>query len=415
MGNMSNVLNPMSAVNYLNQMDIMRQYQSNLTSLSNLAGFANVNSTPPSTTSSSTPGSLTVQQLLNMSSNAAPSRTSMHHQQPKATTTTSTTKEAPSISITPVGSGLHKTKSSKHSHPEPLPAHSSKALPGTKTIHSTPAQVSLLKPSVIAQTKTAPPKQMTAPQLRVSKTLNEPQPAHNSSHSALGGNTAVSGPPQIAHSSIQGQGMMGMGMPTARAGTSLQHKLLSKKMPPQSTKTTNLGKKIKTTKNLPQLPNNLQNLLNMAGAGALAQQNFLTPDLGGISVSPVGGSVTKPPPPPKHPPYRKVGKKTAEGQNSGGSGGNTAETLSMLSQLQQHSHLEIIPQAKGGQKGNQMDFAKNLPVSLSVVPPQKISSEIRPTSTDCMSVFELPRGKSGTTAKKADKAKDSVEIITLDD
>lgn len=497
---MGGQIDPLAAVNYLNQMgnyqDILRQYQSNLSSMTNLAaaGFGNIATSLPSSVSSSVPtmgsvtsptglpspsgnlgnlggmsnlSSLTVQQLLNLSnnSNAGSSRAGQMYPQAgtKPATSTSTTKDVPSVSITPVGCNMQqqqpiKTKMPKHSsssssHNEPMPAHMTKAMPiaqtSTKTTtHPTTTQVSLLKPSVVAQTKNPPPKQMSAPQIRVSKSLTEPQPAHNSSHSSLtSGNS--SGPTgnvlQAAHSVLQAPNSISikptssnMGMPTSRnstttGGTSLQHKLLSKKMAQQAlqpipVKSQNMPKKQKTSKNIPQLPNNLQSLLSsMSGASAhpMGQPSFLPQELSGISVSPVGPSVTKPPPPPKHPPYRKVSKnpKSANMEMSGAiqpslPTPNSADTLSMLSQLQQHSHLEIIPQQKSLAKPNQIDYSKNLPLSLSIVPPQKIVENSRPTTSECMSVYELPRTKTNPNSNKKNESKhvkDSVEIITLDD
>lgn len=92
----------------------------------------------------------------------------------------------------------------------------------------------------------------------------------------------------------------------------------------------------------------------------------------------------------------------------------SVEALSMLSQLQQHSHLEIIPQQKNPQIKANVDFSKNLSSSVSVVPQKKLVSEpLRQPNSDCMTLYDLPRGKS---AKPVDKsANDSVEIITLDD
>lgn len=482
-----NMLESLTAVNYLNQMgyqDIIRQYQNNLSSISNLAasGYGSVPTSITGTGTSSVPtssssgiaggpagshgsmpaamgnlGGLTVQQLLNMSNAASTATTRaapLYHQSvPKATTTTSSTKEAPSVSITPVGSAVqqHKSKTSKHatSHGEAISSHITKSMPIAQTSakpagHPPATQVSLLKPSIVQQTKTVPPKQMSAPQIRTPKTLADPQPAHNSSvsHSSLStGNPGSSAGslPQTTHTAHQGPALSikpssSMGMPPSRGGgTSLQHKLLSKKMgqqpqpvqPPklQSSPTT---KKPKTKVGIPQLPNNLQSLLNtMSSAGGIGQTPFIPPELSGISVSAVGQSVQKPPPPPKHPPFRKTSGKSKSASiempamQAPIASSNTAETLSMLSQLQQHSHLEIIPQQKSHGKTGQAEYSKNMPVSLSVVPPQKVTDSVRSANAECMSVYDMPsRAKSsGNTSKKQDNkhAKESVEIITLDD
>lgn len=490
----SNIMDPLSAMNYLNQVgsyqDILRQYQSNLSSLTNLTGGLNnpgttmtgiSNVSTLSTTSSSINTSsintnignlsnlnnMTVQQLLSLSNSTASTTsrpTPMYHQTTSKTSTTmSVTKDRPSISITPVTTSLsqqqpHKTKpSSKQpsAQSDPLPVHIPKSLqisPTKSVLHSSnTAQVSLLKPSVIQQVKTSPPKQVSAPQIRVSKSLIEPQPAHNSSlsHSPLksGSGGGVSNPavvPQVAHTAgpmgapvVMKNQSLPMNLPASRSGTSLQHKLLSKKNSQRQypqTSLQNLMRKTKVaSKTMPVLPGNFPNLLNAmpSGSPAMAPPFIPPPELSGISVSavtqPTGMKATK------YHGYKKSSVKSkattatttttavdvSSSLPASFSQGSSVEALSMLSQLKQHSHLEIIPQQKTSLKPS-MDYSKGLSSSVTVVP-QKIptSETLRPSTTaECMPMYDMPRGKppANISAKKTDKlSHDSVEIITLDD
>lgn len=476
-----NMMDPLSAMNYLNQMgsyqDILRQYQSNLSSLTNVTSGLNnpgttmtgmSNTSTMSTTSSgintnitslNNMNNMTVQQLLSLSnSTASTSRPAPMYQQAatKTSTTMSMTKDRPSISITPVSTNSltqqsHKPKPSSSKQPntqtDTLPVHIPKSLqisPTKPVLHtSNPTQVSLLKPSVIQQVKTSPPKQMSAPQIRVSKSLTEPQPAHNSSlpHSPLRSNSTTNPTtmPQIAHTAVtmstpvvMKQGLP-MSLPVSRSGTSLQHKLLSKKnsqRPYPQINQQNPARKTKAVKTMPVLSSNFPNLLNaMPASTALPQPPFIPPELSGISVS----AVTQPPAikaaGTKYHNYKKPNiskpKSTATSVDVPVSlptsfpQGGSVEALSMLSQLQQHSHLEIIPQQKAPLKPS-MDYSKNLSSSVSVMP-QKVSSEtLRPsTAAECMPMYDMSRGKPPaniSSNKKPDKlANDSVEIITLDD
>lgn len=500
----SNMMDPLAAMTYLNQVgsyqDILRQYQNNLSSLTNLAsGLNNPGTTITSISNASTmstsnsnintssnianlnnlkssldPMTASVQQLLSLSnSTVSTSRpTPLYHQAvAKTSTTMSLTKDRPSISITPVSTSMsqqphHKAKQAPGKQPnsqtEPLlPVHIPKSLQITPTkpvLHSsnTTTQVSLLKPSIIQQVKNSPPKQMSAPQIRVSKSLTEPQPAHNPSlsHSPLknSGSTVTTNPaaamPHIAHTSMgapvimKQQQALSMNLPNvSRSGTSLQHKLLSKKNsqrpysvqtnvqnpPVRKTKST-----VKTTTTIPvPMSGNFPNLLNAmppTTSTAMSQSPFIPPELSGISVSPVGSqpgsikaasakyhsykkSISKPKPPVTS---------TMEVPSSlptSFSSGSSVEALSMLSQLQQHSHLEIIPQQKVPLKPN-IDYSKTLSSSVSVVPP-KVSETLRPSTTsDCMSMYDISRGKTANVSNKKTQEKllaDNVEIITLDD
>lgn len=435
-----NMMDPLATVNYLTQMgnyqDILRQYQNNLSSMGSLAGFSNL-TTPLSSssgtlptmstinTSSSMPqstgmsgmsglnslanigslSSMTVQQLLNLQNSTASTTAAMMYNQSKPTTTTSSSnsKEHHSISITPV-----TTKKSKH-------------IPGADISHMgksqkplpSPTQVSLLKPSVIQPPKSTPPKQMSAPQIRVSKSLTEPQPAHNSSLSVSPMKSASpSGMnlPSMSHS-LQSSGLnikpVSMGMP----GTSLQHKLLSKKqgqmLPSKQSIPQQGSKKRSTSKSrISGMSGNYQSLLGMGGTGLAAP--FIPSELSGISVSPVTQAMSSKIPP--KPAFRKSGKSKGMDMSGGHSSGSTSETYSMLSQLQQHSHLEIIPQ----KTHKNIDFAKSIPHSLSAA--SKGGEGGRSGGSDSVAVYEVPRKGSSATSKKADKSlKDNVEIITLDD
>ncbi|KAG7213991.1 hypothetical protein KM043_001364 [Ampulex compressa] len=458
-----NMMDSLSAMSYLNQVgsyqDILRQYQNNLSSLTNLTNSlsntvvstSNISSVPTiSTTSSSISGSmnslnslnnLTVQQLLAMSSSGVSTSrsTPMYNQaMSKTTTTTSMTKDRPSISITPVSASLsQKSKQSKPSQPsDSMPVHIPKSLQisqASKPILQPPSnQVSLLKPSIVQQVKTSPPKQMSAPQIRVSKSLTEPQPAHNSSlpHSPLksAGATNPSPLPQVAHAAMTPSlGMkqsLPMNVPASRTGTSLQHILLSKKNSQRPyTHAQNPVRKTKPAKTMPVLPSSFPNLLNaIPGSSSMPQPPFIPPELSGISVSPVAQSGAKGTG-GKFAGYKKPSAKSKTtvveppGSLSSSFGqSNSVEALSMLTQLQQHSHLEIIPQQKTQLKAS-VDYAKNLPASVSVVP-QKLGDTLRQSNAECVQLYDLPRAKSGNTSsnRKPDKvANDSVEIITLDD
>ncbi|XP_046833228.1 uncharacterized protein LOC124430542 isoform X2 [Vespa crabro] len=458
-----NMMDPLSAMSYLNQVgnyqDILRQYQTNLSSLSNLTSslnsttatvpsISNIQTMSTSSSNTSTPSSitnlnsintLTVQQLLNLSNSTVQNTRSTptyHQATTKTTTTTSVTKDRPNISITPVSTSL--PQKSKPSRPSPqtdaLPVHIPKSLQisqASKTIsHPSTTQVSLLKPSIIQQVKTSPPKQMTAPQIRVSKSLTEPQPAHNSSlsHAPLKNNSPSNSSvvPQVAHASISQslnlKPSLPMNLPTSRSGTSLQHKLLSKKNSQRPYHHTyvqgSLRKQKLINKNLPIMSSNFPNIVNnMTGNSSLGQTSYIPTELSGISVSPVAQSGIKGSN-AKISNYKRPSTKPKsvimDVQNPLSNSfpqTTSAEALSMLSQLQQHSHLEIIPQQKSQIKTN-VDFSKNLSSSVSVVP-QKVSETLRQPNSDCMTLYDLPRGKSG---KKVDKsANDSVEIITLDD
>lgn len=459
----NSMMDPLSAMNYLNQMgnyqDILRQYQNNLSSLSSLASglnstivtASNISSVPTMSTSTSNMNTasnmsnlsnlnnLTVQQLLNLSNaSATTSRSTPMYQQAittKTTTTASITKDRPSISITPVNTVLPKSKSSKQSpQSESVAVQLPKSLQisqPSKTILQPPTtQVSLLKPSIVhTQVKTSPPKQISAPQIRVSKSLTEPQPAHNPSlsHSPLKNNATTNPPtvPQVAHAalspSITMKQTLPINVPTSHSGTSLQHKLLSKKNSQRSysqTNVQNLVRKAKPVKTMSTMPNNLSNILNaMPGNSSMAP--YIPPELSGISVSPVNPPGLKSPS-TKYSQYKKSSTKAkpamdiSNSLSNSYSQGNSVEAFSMLSQLKQHSHLEIIPQQKSQQMKSTLEYTKNLSSGVSVVS-QKVSESLRPS--DCSkTMYDLPRGKSSSiSSKKGEKTNDSVEIITLDD
>lgn len=460
----NSMMDPLSAMNYLNQMgnyqDILRQYQNNLTSLSSLASglnstiatASNISSVPTMSTSTSNMSAasnisnlgnlnnLTVQQLLNLSNaSATTSRSTPMYQQAvttKTTTTASLTKDRPSISITPVNTVLPKSKSSKQSpQSESVAVQLPKSLQisqPSKTILQPPTtQVSLLKPSIVhTQVKTSPPKQISAPQIRVSKSLTEPQPAHNPSlsHSPLKNSTTTNPPavPQVAHAALSPSMTMKqtlpINVPTSHSGTSLQHKLLSKKNSQRSysqTNVQNLVRKAKPVKTISALPNNLSNILSaMPGNSSMAP--YIPPELSGISVSPVNPQAGLKGPSTKYSQYKKSSTKTKPTMDISNSlpnsysQGNSVEAFSMLSQLKQHSHLEIIPQQKPQQIKSTLEYTKNLSSGVSVVS-QKVSESLRPS--DCSkTMYDLPRGKSSSvSSKKGEKINDSVEIITLDD
>lgn len=500
----SNMMDPLAAMTYLNQVgsyqDILRQYQNNLSSLTNLTSglnnpgttITNISNVPTMSTSSSNintssnianlnnlkgtldPMTASVQQLLSLSnSTVSTSRpTPMYHQaMAKTSTTMSITKDRPNISITPVSTSMNQQPHHKVKQPakqpssqiEPaLPVHIPKSLqisPTKPTLHSsnTTTQVSLLKPSIIQQVKSSPPKQISAPQIRVSKSLTEPQPAHNPSlsHSPLknSGSTVTTNPvaamSHVAHASMgapvimKQQQAMPMNLPNvSRSGTSLQHKLLSKKnsQRPYSTQTNVQNhpvRKAKSTTKATVMPvpmsGNFPNLLNTvpsANSTAMSQPPFIPPELSGISVSPVGsqsGGIKAAAASAKYHSYKKSISKSKPPVTSAMEvpsslsasfpPGSSVEALSMLSQLQQHSHLEIIPQQKAPLKPS-IDYSKTLSSSVSVVPP-KVPETLRSSVTaDCMSMYDISRGKTANVPNKKTQDKllaDNVEIITLDD
>lgn len=494
----SNMMDPITAMTYLNQVnyqDIFRQYQNNLSSLTNLASGLNnpgttitsISNVPTmSTTSSSSintssnianlnnlkgtldPMTASVQQLLSLSnSTVSTSRpTPMYHQAAKTSTTMSITKDRPNISITPVSTSMsqqphHKVKQpgkQPSSQIEPaLPVHIPKSLqisPTKPVLHSsnTTTQVSLLKPSIIQQVKSSPPKQMGAPQIRVSKSLTEPQPAHNPSlsHSPLKNSSTITTNPvaamsHVAHASMNApvimkqQQAMPMNLPNvSRSGTSLQHKLLSKKNSRPYSMQTNVQnhpvRKAKSTTKATVMPvpmsGNFSNLLNTVPSvptTVMSQPPFIPPELSGISVSPVGsqpGSIKATAASAKYHSYKKSISKpkppvtsameVPSSLSASFPPGSSVEALSMLSQLQQHSHLEIIPQQKAPLKPS-IDYSKTHSSSVSVVPP-KVPETLR-SSADCISMYDISRGKTAVSNKKTqDKLlADNVEIITLDD
>jgi len=498
----SNMMDPLAAMTYLNQVgsyqDILRQYQNNLSSLTNLGlnnpgttitSISNVSTMSTSSSNIITSSNITnlnslkgsldpmtasVQQLLSLSnSTASTSRTTpMYHQTvAKTNTTMSITKDRPNISITPVSTSIsqqphHKVTKQPSKQPssqtEPvLPVHIPKSLqisPTKPVLHSsnTTAQVSLLKPSIIQQVKSSPPKQMSAPQIRVSKSLTEPQPAHNPSlsHSPLknSGSTVTTNPvgaiPHVAHTSMgapvimKQQQALSMTLPNvSRSGTSLQHKLLSKKnsQRPYSVQTNvqnHSVRKVKSTVKTAAMPvsmaGNFPNLLNtipQASSAAMTQPPFMPPELSGISVNPVGSqhsSIKAAIATAKYHNYKKSISKPKPSVTSAMevpsslpasfSSGSSVEALSMLSQLQQHSHLEIIPQQKAPLKPS-IDYSKTLSSSVSAVPP-KVPETLRPSTADCMSMYDISRGKVANVSNKKTQDKllvDNVEIITLDD
>lgn len=502
LANMSgNMIDPatLATLTYLNQVggiggyqELVRQYQNSLSTITSMAGamnpisssVPNISNAPTMSTAGSSStvtsnmthlghlgsigglgnlgnlgnlnnlGNLTMQQYLNLgSSTASMSRSTptYHQTTPKATTvttTTMTTKEKSNISITPVNTSSIQKTSNK-------PTKSSSNTDSLSVLNSKPsqivlpqktaAQVSLLKPSVIQQVKSLPPKQMSAPQIRVSKTLTEPQPAHKSSlsHSPVlkaTNSTSPSPVPQAAHSGIAPSLAMKppiqMNLSSQGSGTSLQHKLLSKKQHQQPHPSANVAcppKKQKTSKKHTSIPSNYQSLLNsinnsMSNISSMPQTSYMPAELSNISLSQLPTLPTSKPPSSKGSGCRKTSGKSKSAPSDVASTmsnplaqSHAVEAMSMLSQLQQHSHLEIIPQHKNQPK-SAMDFPMGLPSSLSVTQQKiPISEPLRPPTSDNMFVFELTRGKpppstSTNVAKKSEKLnRDGVEIITLDD
>ncbi|XP_044577498.1 calcineurin-binding protein cabin-1-like [Cotesia glomerata] len=463
MSMLSSGLNPsmmdsLAAVNYLsnlnqmgNSLDILRQYQNNLQSMP-YGGFGNiptslpnVSSVPtmtsntavgsvPSVSSSNlgsinSVGNLTVQQLLNLSAaksgSAITTSSTIYNQSSFKTTTASSTKElSHGVSISAVGSGSQQQKSkTKHSSMNSdLSVISTKNMPPSqlKTGVSS-SQVSLLKQSVIQQPKTAPPKQVSAPQIRVSKSLTEPQPAHSSSLSVSPLKSASPSGIMNIPSSHQNLGNSGLNITpvpmglASRSGTSLQHKLQKK----QAQQATLPVKKPRTSSKAQHAVNKLSTMLNMANPATLMGASYLPPELSGISVNPVSASISSKS--SIKPSVRKTSSKPKSSMEitssmpSSLAQASNAETISMLTQLQQQPHLEIIAQSQSKAHSKSTDFNKNPPLSFSVVPP-KTGDIIRTNIPDSVSIFGIPQGKTSSSTSKADKnANENVEIITLDD
>lgn len=476
------VMDPFSAMNYLNQMgsyqDILRQYQSNISSITNLAtslsntssNVTNMNNALTMSTTSNNINSnlnqfgnlnnlsnLTVKQMINLANNSSSStasRSSPLYQQSSTKTTTTTTsstiKERPDISITPVGTSSYKQKfpsnfpqgsktnsqmsvlknsnqpkstSTKPSSSSPKPVAppippkpiadpvkpippvksvpvASKPVSAPKTIVPPAKPVSVPSKSIPAPVKpipvkpiqkstppSKPPASKQSSQLRVSTSV--PQPAHHN--------------PSVPYSSLKGSGVVSPNMmmkqiPTniqGRSGNTLQHKLQSKKQQP-----VNPVKKQQKT----NLPSSLSNFHSIHTPFS-GSSHFLPAELS-VSVNTVPKGQSS-----KSPSLRKQKSMKSTELLNPLTQSKVNETLSALSQLQQHSSIEIIPQ----QKTQNLDFAKNLPKALSVLP-QCMPESLK--SSGDLSVFEIPK-KSGNTTnnKRNDKppANDGVEIITLDD
>ncbi|KAF7992530.1 hypothetical protein HCN44_004874 [Aphidius gifuensis] len=458
-----NMMDPLATVNYLarmgNYQDMYRQY-SNLSSLSSfgnlptsLPSVSSISTMSTSATSNSTSsqpivsvhgslmtnaGNPTVQHVLNKKKSTSTPTTynpmTFNQSKPITTISSLSSKElSHSVSITPVTAANSKQKSIHIPvHTDPVSAQFAKVIDAAqplKSISHSPTQMPLLKSSPatqlpLPQSSTSPlPKQMSATQIRISKTLSEPQPAHNSSFSVSpvksSGSTGISLPPVgINHqsSSLNIQSVP-HGM-SQSYGPSLQQKLQFKKQgqpisTSQKTSSSNPAKKQKTSlKNqIPSLPTNIQNLLNMGGAGAIAAAPFVPSELGGLSVSAVNHSINQKGSSKlssfRKPSKSKTGDLPTSSQNSVLQP-SPSEALSMLSQLQQHSHLEIIPQAKTYKSA--VDYSTNVPSSSSVLPKKTVDN-----TRSVVSPHDASR-KSNNSQKQIDKhVHDKVEIITLDD
>lgn len=464
MSMLSSGLNPsmmdsLAAVNYLsnlnqmgNSLDILRQYQNNLQSMP-FGGYGNIPtslpnvSSVPTMTSNTTIGSvpsvsssnlgsinsvgnLTVQQLLNLSAakagSAITTNSTIYNQSTFKTTTANSTKElSHGVSISAVSSGTQqqKTKTKHSSINSDLSVISTKNIPPSQLKTGMPSsQVSLLKQTVIQQPKTTPPKQVSAPQIRVSKSLTEPQPAHSSSLSVSPLKSASPSGIMNIPSSHQNLGNSGLNITPVpmglapRSGTSLQHKLQKK----QAQQAALPVKKPRTSSKAAQhAVNKLSTMLNMANPAALMGAPYLPPELSGISVNPVNTSTSSKS--SIKPSVRKTSSKPKSSMEITSSmptslaQASNAETINMLTQLQQQPHLEIIAQSQSKAHSKSTDFNKNPPLSVSVVPP-KTADNIRTNIPDSVSIFGIPQGKTTSSTSKPDKhANENVEIITLDD
>lgn len=437
-----NMMDSFSAMTYLNQLgnyqDIIRQYQNNISSLTNMTACMSSTTTVTSSTIGGTPttsysninqndcntlNDLTIQQWLNMGGNSVGTgpRSVMYPPvpmtKPSIPVTTSTpsvlAKDRPNISITPVTHNTHKIKAHKpisgmETIGQEQKLQQTSQVPKSIVYPST-NQVSLLKSSSL-QIKSVPPKPVTAPLLRVSKSLTEPQPAHNnpplSSLKSNGSGLSVT-PATVSHIphgtmnnlTVKPLQMNVPNITPQSFGTSLQHKLLLKKTPQQSHALMNPQKFMKKPKPLKETStkNNSHSNLMTKMSSIIPQKPYLPSDLGGVSVNPVSQTLITPT--NRLPNYKKPMMKPKPMDNPS-TFSQPGSVESMLCQLKQHSHLEIIPQQKN-QKQN-------------ILPPQKNENS---SPIDPITVHDVSRGKSGNVSSKKTEvtSNDRVEIITLDD
>lgn len=466
------VMDPYFAMNYLNQMgnyqDIFRQYQSNISSITNLAtslsntssssNVTNMNnaSTMSTTTSNNsnittTPNvnqfaninnhsNLTVKQKINLANNSATTRSSpLYQQSSTTTTTTSSIKERPDISITPVGSSSYKQKFPSNSNfPQTSKTSQMSLLKNSPTTLSIPSS-SIPPPIPPVKSFSTPVKPISKsnttksiPPIKSSSTPPKPPPVSKSiipPVKSLPPSTKQSPQmrvtnPQPAHNSSQYTSLKGnntvvtpsmLTLPSSSSSStsaSTQQNragnTLQHKLQSkkQSSVMNPVKKSQKSTTNFPQLSNYHHHHLHTQFSSSPSQHSYLPSELS-VSVNPVGKFPTS-----KSPIFRKQ-KSQELSTTTNLSQSKVNETLTALSQLQQQNSIEIIPQQKN------LDFAKNLTKSLNGMP-QGMPENLK--SSGDLSVFEITKKSANPTTnnnsnKRNEKTatKESVEIITLDD
>ena len=374
-----------SAVNYFNRVgtyqNMFHQYQNNLNAISSLhMSYNNKNST-------------------NISNTQKPCSVN------PINTYFNTVKERPDISITPVVSNISKTKlkSSKiASSNHPQNDHSMISLHLPKSVQLTPAQqLPLIKP--VSQIQ------------RASQKLEDKQIPLISKKNTLGNSL------NLHHLTLRQTNPSPMAISTssriaAQSAPSLQHKLLSKQDHQRSYQTINTTTNTNTIKN----PRHNRTTIHTSYPKLLNTEDtpFLSPDLTAITVNAIPSTTSQ---------YSKLNQDFSKSIESRSSTAqiplnslrdpNNSNTLSVLTQLQQHTHLEIIPQTSNVKHG-----IDGVSCSDRFTGPQNTSESTNLLTSDSVTVFEISRRQESTTdspnlqRKSRDKSeKNHVEIITLDD
>lgn len=369
----NNVMDPLR-MNFVNQ-EIIRQYQNSISmsgalggassSLGSGIGVGNASVNPGLGLSSlaanfplsgnlfNIPNSSASQSLLHKHTDSATSTSTTSTIPTSATGTTPSTKDRPDISITPVTSSAYKLKASdfygKSSKPVSLLKNPQQGKPLTKPVQSS------------SQIRVHP-----KTDLQSQSVLRAPPPK-----------------------------------PLSTPGTSLQHKLLSKK---QTSQQFAQAKKPKTHKSMSSCESLFRNITGPGG--------FRPSPSSGISVSAVvpQSAVQQKVLPPATLQKFTMPRKPVKPRQESSAMAKNRESMNALTQLQQHPHLEVFPHK---QQKPSVDFPKNLSPALTIVP-QSILAEAHKGGAE---IFEIPRKASTSGAKRVEKppVKDSVEIITLDD
>jgi hypothetical protein len=203
--------------------------------------------------------------------------------------------------------------------------------------------------------------------------------------------------PQSNHTSIS---KVGVNFTSPQPGTSLQHKLLSKKygQHPYQLVGIHKPKQIKTI-----LPSNHTNILKNISTSYKATDSTAT-NLASLSTSKYINL---------HSSLQKSINTNVEVPILTKSFQNTStvnNTLPTISHLQQHSHLEVIPQIMHIQQDNKLiNKSERLDETINS------SGSKGLFRTEHVSIYELSKYKKNDNYPTPQTEKDNVEIITLDD